>query len=189
MIDRQLSRLSTRRDTLKLGGAAGIAAAAGTLVTRRAAAQEATPSPEGISRTIQTITLDAALRLTEAAQQKAMELGVPMAIAIVDSVGLLKSFHRMDGLDRSATITLVQSKAFTAASFRTPTHMLAENSNENPAFQNSLVNIPNFTLIAGGFPISDGDVVIGGIGVGGGSPDQDAEVAEAALAALAGKAQ
>jgi uncharacterized protein GlcG (DUF336 family) len=156
------------------------------MMTRIAAAQEATPTAEGISRTVQTITMDAAHRLIEAGQQKAMELGVPMAIAIVDSIGLLKAFHRMDGLDRAATVNLVQDKAYTAASFRTPTHMLGENSNENPAFQNSLVNIPNFTLIPGGFPIKDGDVVVGGIGVGGGSPDQDREVAEAALSSLAG---
>lgn len=180
MGDRQF----TRRGTLLAGGAAGIAVA-GTMLGR-ASAQEATPSAGGLSRTIQTVTLEAALTMIAAAEAKATELGVPMAIAVVDSVGLLKAFHRMDGLDRTATTNLVQSKAYTAASFRAPTNVLAENSNENPSFQNSLVNIPNFTLVPGGFPIADGDVVIGGIGVGGGSPDQDMEVAQAALAALAG---
>jgi uncharacterized protein GlcG (DUF336 family) len=186
MVDRQLTRRSTRRDTLKFGSAAGLAVAASSVLVHQAAAQDATPAPGGNSRTIQTITLDAALQLIDAGQQKAMELGVPMAIAIVDSVGLLKAFHRMDGLDRAVTVDLVQNKAYTAASFQAPTHMLAESSNENAAFQNSVANIPNFTLIGGGYPITDGDVVIGGIGAGGGSPEQDMEVAEAALAALTG---
>lgn len=187
MVDRQLIRRSTRRDTLKLGGAAGLAVAAGAVVTRQTAAQDATPAPAGeYSRTIQTITMDAAQQLIDGAVAKATELGVPMAIAIVDSVGLLKAFYRMDGLDRAATVALVQSKAYTAASFRAPTQVLGENSNENPAFQNSLVNIPNFTLVPGGYPITDGDVVIGGIRVGGGTPDQDTEVAETALASLTG---
>jgi uncharacterized protein GlcG (DUF336 family) len=64
--------------------------------------------------------------------------------------------------------------------------MLAESSAADPAFLASVSNIPNFTLIGGGYPIQDGDTVVGGIGVGGGSPDQDMEVAEAALAAVLG---
>ena len=40
------------------------------------------------------------------------------------------------------------------------------------------------TLLAGGYPIAAGGVVVGGIGVGGGSPQQDMEVAEAALTVL-----
>jgi uncharacterized protein GlcG (DUF336 family) len=186
MTDRTNPRLSTRRDTLKIGGAVGVALAAGAALAHPAAAQDATPTMGGISTTVQTITMEAAHRLLEAGEQKAMEIGVPMAIAIVDSVGLLKAFHRMDGLDRAVSIGLVQDKAYTAASFRTPTHQLAENASANPAFLASVTSIPNFTLIGGGYPIADGDVVVGGIGAGGGSPEQDMEVAEAALAALAG---
>lgn len=41
-----------------------------------------------------------------------------------------------------------------------------------------------FTLLGGGLPITTSGEVIGAIGVGGGSPDQDAQVAQAGLAAL-----
>jgi uncharacterized protein GlcG (DUF336 family) len=187
MTDRTNPRLSTRRETLKIGGAVGVALAAGAALAHPAAAQDATPTMGGISTSVQTITADAATRLIEAAVQAVADLGVPpMAIAIVDSVGLLKAFHRMDGLDRAVTLGLVQDKAYTAASFRTPTHQLAESASANPAFLASVTSIPNFTLLGGGYPIADGDVVVGGIGVGGGSQEQDMEVAEAALAALAG---
>jgi len=179
-------QLITRRDTFRAGGAAGVALAAGAVLSHRASAQDATPAASGNTESFQSITLDAATRLIEAAQAKAMEIGVPMAVAIVDSVGNLKAFARMDGLNRLVTVGLVQDKAYTAASFRTPTHQLAENAAANPAFLASLTAIPNFTLIGGGYPIADGEVVIGGIGAGGGSPEQDMEVAEAALAALAG---
>jgi uncharacterized protein GlcG (DUF336 family) len=186
MTDRTNPRLSTRRDTLKIGGAVGVALAAGAALAHPASAQDATPTMAGLSTTVQTITADAATRLIEAAIAKSNEIGVPMAIAIVDHSGLLKAFHRMDGLDRQVSVGLVQDKAYTAASFRTPTHQLAENASADPAFLGSVTNIPNFTLIGGGYPIADGDVVVAGIGVGGGSPEQDMEVAEAALAALAG---
>ena len=180
------ARLSTRRDTLRLGGAAGVALAAGAVLAHPATAQDATPTAGGITESIQTITLAAAMTLLDAAEQHSAEIGVPMAIAIVDVTGLLKAFHRMDGLNRAVSVDLVQSKAYTSASFRTPTHMLAENAADNPAFLGALVNIPRFTLIGGGYPIMDGEMVVGGIGVGGGSPEQDMEVAEAALAVLAG---
>ncbi len=48
----------------------------------------------------------------------------------------------------------------------------------------SLPNVPRVTLLAGGFPITEGEVVIGGVGVSGSSPENDMRIAEAGLAAL-----
>lgn len=173
-----------RRSALRIGGVAGAALTTGILGSnRRALAQ--TPAAAGdMSIQKQTISLATARTLIEAAQAKAEELGYVMAFAIVDEGGLLKALHRMDGVNSAATIDLVQMKAYSAASFRTPTHQLAEGVQDNPARAASLANTPRFTLLGGGYPIRDGDVVIGGIGVGGGSAEQDMEVAEAALAAV-----
>ena len=179
-------RLSSRRDTLRIGGAVGLAVAGSVLAGSRAAAQDATPAAGGMSITKQTISLATANALIEAAEAKASELGVNMAIAVVDEGGLLKAFARMDGVSSTATVDLVQMKAYSAASFRTPTHLLAEGAKDDIARASSLTNIPGFTLAAGGYPIKDGDAVIGGIGVGGGSPEQDMQVAEAALASAQG---
>jgi uncharacterized protein GlcG (DUF336 family) len=137
-----------------------------------------------MSVTKQSVSLEAAQGLVTAAIAKAAELGVPMAIAVVDEGGLLRAFARMDPVTSAATVDLVQAKAYTAASFRTPTHRLAAGAQDDPARLASLSNVPRFTLIGGGYPITEGDLVIGGIGVGGGSPEQDVEVAEAALAAV-----
>jgi len=173
----------SRRDTLRIGAAAGLAA--GAALQHNATAQ--TPvAAGGISRTKQTVTLATAERMIEAAQTKAEELGVPVVIVVVDEGGLLKAMHRMDGVDSAVPLDIGPMKAYTAASFRTPTHQLAENNLKIPERMASLPNVPRVTLLSGGFPIKDGDVVVGGIGVSGGTPDQDMEIGEAAVAALGG---
>ena len=179
------TKRTTRRDTLRIGGAVGVALAAGAALSSNAAAQSATPPAGGMSIARQTISLQAATMLVEAAQQKAMELGIAVNIAVVDESGMLKAFHRMDGNNNAASVDISQMKAFSAASFRTPTHQIAEGAADNPQRIASLTNVPGFTLLLGGYPVMDGDAVIGGIGVSGGSPEQDMEVAEAALAAIA----
>lgn len=133
-----------------------------------------------------TVTVGAALALIEAAHAAATDLGVPLTVAVVDEGGLLRAFGRMDGVANAATVDIAQMKAYTAAAFRAPTHELAERNRDNPPRLASLPNVPRVTLLAGGYPIPDGDAVVGGIGVSGGTPEQDMRVAEAALAALAG---
>jgi uncharacterized protein GlcG (DUF336 family) len=97
----------------------------------------------------------------------------------------LKAFRRMDNQNSAGTVEAVPDKAYTAAAFRTPTHVFAER-NADPAPLTSFPNLPRVTLLGGGYPIQAGDAVVGGIGVGGGRPQQDQQIAEAALAALAG---
>jgi uncharacterized protein GlcG (DUF336 family) len=179
------TQLFDRRSALRLGGVAGAAVTAGVLSARQATAQ--TPQAGGaMSVQRQSVSLDAAKALIEAAEVKSQEISVPMAIAIMDDSGLLKAFHRMDGLDRAVSVDLVQAKAYTAVSFRSPTHMIAEGAKDNPVLAATLAAIPQFTLLGGGYPIMDGSVIVGGLGVGGGSVEQDMQVAEAALAAVGG---
>jgi uncharacterized protein GlcG (DUF336 family) len=186
MASEDTTRRASRRDALRFGGAAGVALAAGAAIRNNALAQDATPAAGGASVTIQAVSIDTAMALIEAARAKASEIGVPMAIAIVDPLGVLKAFARMDGVNSAATVEIVQKKAYTAASFRNPTHGIAEGVADNVPRAVSLVTLESFILLPGGYPIPDGDAVVGGIGVGGGAPEQDMEVAEAALAALGG---
>jgi uncharacterized protein GlcG (DUF336 family) len=130
-----------------------------------------------------TITIAGANALVAAAVAKALEIGVPMAIAVVDESGLLKAFNRMDGAG-PAGVDIVQNKAYTAAAFRTPTQALAQRLQEQPTQIASFTTTPRVTLLPGGLPISVGGTVIGGIGVGGGSGEQDVLVAQAALSAV-----
>jgi uncharacterized protein GlcG (DUF336 family) len=125
-----------------------------------------------------------ARRLLSAAADEAAAIELPIAIAIVDESGVLKAFLRMDGAPL-LTVQIAQDKAYTAAGFGVTTgawrDMLAADAAlaiAAPAGINRLV------AIGGGAPISIDGVVVGGIGVSGGSPEQDADVASAALSVL-----
>lgn len=75
-------------------------------------------------------------------------------------------------------------KAQTANGFRTATNVLAAANAGDPARVASIASAPGFTRLGGGVPLRDAGTVIGAIGVGGGSPAQDVEVADAGAAAL-----
>jgi uncharacterized protein GlcG (DUF336 family) len=163
--------------------AAGVAGAAALVPGLAATASAQQAGPTAMAK--QTITQAAADALLDAAEAKARELGVNVAIAVVDEGGLLKAFRRMDNQNSAGTVEAVQAKAYTAAAFRTPTQTFAE-QNSDPARLTSFAGLSRVTLLGGGYPIQASGTVVGGIGVGGGSPQQDQQIAEAALASLAG---
>ena len=163
-------------------GRLAVGVTAGAMLSAGAPAGRAdAQAPVGTTR--ETVTLGAAQALIAAAIANAQEIGVPISVAVLDESGVLKAFARMEGSSLSS-VELVQAKAFTAAAFRAPTHVLAERNQGDPSRLASLPNFPRVTLLAGGYPISSGGTVVGGLGVGGGSPQQDMQVAEAALASL-----
>ena len=130
-----------------------------------------------------SITLEAAHQAIDAAAAKAREIGVPMAIAVVDPDGTLKAFSRMDGAALLA-VRIAQQKAWTAISFGLPTQGLWEFIKDDPPLLHSLPHQENMILFGGGSPISLDGQMIGGIGASGGHYSQDQECADAGLAAL-----
>lgn len=131
-----------------------------------------------------TVSQSAADRLIEAATAKALEIGVPMAISVVDESGALKAFRRMDGA-ALLSVDIATNKAYTAVSFGIPTHGWYDFIKNDPPLLHGIVHTPRLVVFGGGYPVAEGEQVIGGIGVSGGHYDQDMAVAEAALAALA----
>jgi uncharacterized protein GlcG (DUF336 family) len=130
-----------------------------------------------------SITQVACDRLIEAATAKAKEIGVPMAISIVDESGVLKAFRRMDSAPL-LSVDIATNKAYTSVSFGIPTHGWFDFIKNDPPLLHGIVHTPRLVVFGGGFPIRENEQVIGGIGVSGGHYDQDMVVAEAALAAL-----
>jgi glc operon protein GlcG len=173
----------TRRNALR--GAAGIAlgAAGAGVIASAVSAQSATPVAGASVGQTATLTTAGAMTVLQAALAKAQELGVPEVVAVLDAAGVLKAFIRMDGAPNSSN-DLAFDKAFTAASFHAPTDQFGKNVSADPAVMASLLKAPHITLLGGGYPISAGDVVIGGIGCSGGSQEQDMQCAQAGLAAL-----
>ena len=116
----------------------------------------------------------AALKLmAEAAEAKAAELGVPIVFAGVDAGGNLMLLHRMtDSLLGSIDIAI--GKAFTSAAFTLPTSRLKDlstPSGELHGIQNS--NGGRVVVFGGGLPVFSGGRIAGGVGVSGGTVDQD----------------
>jgi glc operon protein GlcG len=120
---------------------------------------------------------DAGARLLlEAAVEHARAMGVPQCIAIVDEGCNLMAFIRMDGA-RVLSIQSSQRKAMTAATTGKPTGDL------DPSIELKLAAATDGDMVnlKGGLPILVEGQVIGGIGVGSGTGEQDLEVAKIAL--------
>jgi uncharacterized protein GlcG (DUF336 family) len=131
-----------------------------------------------------SVTLEAAQAVVDAARAKADEIGVPMNIAVVDDGNNLTAFARMDGA-WLGSIDIAQNKAYTARSFDMSTKDLAPLCQPNqPLFGIHASNQGRLIVFAGGIPLTSGDDVVGAIGVSGGSVEQDHEVAEAGVAAF-----
>lgn len=131
-----------------------------------------------------SITQEASDKLIAAATARAEEMGVPMCISIVDESGNLKAFRRMDGA-ALLSVDIATNKAYTAISFGMPSHGWHEFIKNDPPLLHGIVHTPRLVVFGGGYPVKEGDHVIGGIGVSGGHYEQDMAVAEAGLAALA----
>jgi uncharacterized protein GlcG (DUF336 family) len=132
----------------------------------------------------ETILLEDARRIIAAGQVKAKEIGQPMNIAVVDAGANLVAHERMDGA-WIGSIDVSINKAFTSKAFDISTKDLAENAQPGEQFfgiQGS--NHGRIMIFAGGIPLRRGGVVVGAVGVSGGSGVQDQTVAEAAAAAL-----
>jgi uncharacterized protein GlcG (DUF336 family) len=131
-----------------------------------------------------SVDLDAAHRVIAAAREKAQQLGLKMNIAVVCAGGHLRGFERMDGA-WLGSIRIAQDKAFSARAFDMETKALGKMSQPGePLFGINTTNDGRIVIFAGGIPLKDGSKVAGAIGVSGGTPDQDQEVAEAGAKAF-----
>ncbi|BDR10245.1 hypothetical protein CTTA_4292 [Comamonas testosteroni] len=130
------------------------------------------------------IRTDAALRAVGAAVAKAVELGVRVNVAVVDAAGVQAAFVRMTGAPLHS-MDIATDKAYTAVSFGLPTGQWNEAlAQHSLAVRQGLVLRPRFVGFGGGRPIVVEGARIGGIGVSGGSEQQDEIIAEAGLQAL-----
>ena len=132
------------------------------------------------------ITLDTATDMIRAAMGEAQRIGNACSIAIVDENGWLVAAERMD-YALIPTLDIARDKAWTAFAFKMPSSEIGRFG--NPSAANAGFNTANWndrlTTIGGGLPINEGDRVIGGVGVSGGTIEEDVAVCEAAIKAMA----
>ena len=133
-----------------------------------------------------TVTLADAKRMLSAAEIKATSLGIAYNIAIVDAGGHLVAFVRQDGA-LIGSIDLAIDKAMTARFFdRTTSELATLAQSGKPLFGIQESNAGKVVIFGGGVPIVSQGNIVGAVGTSAGTVEQDIEVAEAAIAALAG---
>ncbi len=132
---------------------------------------------------LETITLEEAQRVIEAAAKKATEIGQPMDIAVVDAGGNLKAHARMDGAN-IGSITIAINKAYTSIAFQCESGDLQEVTRPHgPIYGLNDAHGGRLVVFPGGIPLVRDGNIMGAIGVSTGTIEQDQEVATAGAGA------
>jgi uncharacterized protein GlcG (DUF336 family) len=131
------------------------------------------------------MTLELAERIALAAHKKSDEFQRPVSVSVVDESGRLVYYSRADSAG-FFTFDTSRAKAMAAASFKRSTLEITEKKDLNPLLWYSLPSVvPAQALPSpGGLPLKRDGRVIGAIGIGGGSPEEDHACAEAGAAVL-----
>jgi uncharacterized protein GlcG (DUF336 family) len=123
-------------------------------------------------------------QIIAASKAKALDIGLPMCIAIMDSHAYLVAFVRT-GDTTLDSIQIAIDKAYTSALIRIDTRTLGNNCQPGKpwyGFQNNLGG--RLVIFPGGLPIFKDDKLFGSIGVSGGEVDEDEIVAKAGVEAF-----
>jgi len=174
--------LLAQRDTSAAAPTTTPAAAAATTGAGAAVTAEPTTASatgETVSFAQPTITYDLAARAVALTIEEGAKAGVRTCATVVDPALQMVAYGRTDGMTPHSVETS-RRKAQTAASTRRPSALIA------PELSQKLEHGTGglLTSIAGGVPIAFDGVVVGGLGVAGGKPAEDAVIADAVLAAL-----
>jgi glc operon protein GlcG len=131
------------------------------------------------------LTLDMAEKAVKAALAKASELGTSMTASVVDEAGRLVLCARGDGAGFFTPETS-RGKAVASAALRRSTKDMAELRESGLAFWANITTVLEGQILPsiGGVPLMVQGRVIGGIGCGGGTGEQDHLCAEAGATAL-----
>jgi uncharacterized protein GlcG (DUF336 family) len=130
------------------------------------------------------LTIDDAHVGLEACRKKALEIGVPMDIAVVDDSGSLLAFERMEGA-LLGCIQIAIAKAYTAAVLGIATGEEAKMAQPGqPEFGINTLSGGRITILAGGIPIIPKKSILGAVGCSSGTVDQDTAVAQAGVNAI-----
>ena len=122
---------------------------------------------------------DTALRLVTIALKTGREAGVPVSAAVVDPAMQLVAFAKAPDATAHSAMTS-RAKANTAASTRRETGWMGPEL--DPAIP--LATGGQLTNITGGVPLLVNGECVGALGIAGGTPAQDGEVATTTVAAI-----
>jgi uncharacterized protein GlcG (DUF336 family) len=106
-----------------------------------------------------------------------------MAVAIVDTGGHLVAFEKLDNT-HIASVNVAQDKARSASIFRRPTKVFQDSLKTGGELLRVLT-MTGACAVDGGVPIIKNGEIVGAIGVSGGLPEQDADVANSSVQSFA----
>lgn len=129
------------------------------------------------------INLADAKRVVEAAAAEAAANELAVVIAVTDSAGNLVVLHRMDHA-QVGSVDIARAKAATTVRFKRPTKSFEDGLEEGGRNTRAL-SMEGVCAVEGGIMLIRNDEIIGGIGVSGVLPTQDAQVAAAGAAVVA----
>jgi uncharacterized protein GlcG (DUF336 family) len=136
------------------------------------------PAPYGMP-----ITLDQAKKAMAAAEAEAKKNNWNVVIAIVDSGGNMVMLERFDNT-QFGSVKVATEKAHGSAAFRRPTKAFQDLIAQGGVHLRLLNITGDASVFEGGVPIIADGKIIGGIGVSGVTPQQDAQIAQAGADAL-----
>lgn len=129
------------------------------------------------------VTHEQARKAMAAAVADAKRQNLPMAIAIVDNAGQLVAFERLDNT-QTASVGIAQDKASSSAMYRRPTKVF-QDLLAGGGVGLRVLTLRGANAVEGGLPLVVDGKIIGGLGVSGGTPEQDGVVAKAGVDGLA----
>lgn len=130
---------------------------------------------EAIVKEIMSLKL--AVKLIEAVEEKAEEMGMRVVIAVSDASGRPVAVHCMDNAYHGSFDVAV-NKTYTATAFQMATSELSELCQPGKELYGlQFSNEGKVMILGGGEPLMVGDTMIGALGVSGGSAEQDTELA------------
>ncbi|QNQ11162.1 GlcG/HbpS family heme-binding protein [Sphingomonas alpina] len=131
-----------------------------------------------------TLTIAQADAMLAAGAARAHTLGVAANIAVLDAAAHLKAFARMDNAVLGS-IDVSIGKARTSALFQISSEAVWDYCQPGAPAHNLEASNGGLMPFPGGLPViaTDGEIV-GAVGVSGGAPAQDLEIAQAAVDAL-----
>ncbi len=133
------------------------------------------------------MTLHIAESAARGALAKASQMNIAMTVTVVDEAGRLVVTMKGDRTGFFTTDTS-RAKAVAAVAFKRSTRELVEMQKNNPVFWAAVPAVSRGEALpsTGAVPIVLSGRVIGAIGCGGGTPDEDHECASAGAASISG---
>ena len=129
------------------------------------------------------ITLDSAKRLIEKIEQEALRRNKPSVIAVCTPDGNPVAVHVMDG-SFLVSFDMAVKKAYTSVAVKMSTMELSRLTQPGQTFYGLGKRSDNIVIFGGGVPLKVGDTIIGGLGISGGTGEEDNSLAEYGLQVL-----